>query len=78
MLKKWTQLDQRFWNNWGSGDLRIFLKNGVNYIKKSWRKYIQNALKLSDDRFWPNIRPTLGHIISGTKCDRDKPMLGII
>ncbi len=33
---------------------------------------VQIASKMSNDRFlWKN-RPTLGQIISGTKCDRDK------
>ncbi len=31
---------------------------------------LQNASKLFD-RFWLKIRSTLGHTISGTKCDID-------
>ncbi len=40
--------------------------------RTSMRKVIQIASKVSNNRFlWKN-KPTLGHIISGTKCDRDK------
>ncbi len=28
-----------------------------------------NASKWSDNRFWQKIKPTLGQIIIGTKCD---------
>ncbi len=34
---------------------------------------MQNASNWSNDRLWQNIIPTLGQIISETKCDRDKP-----
>ncbi len=40
--------------------------------QKSRRNMVQIASKVSNDRFlWKN-RPTLGQIICGTKCDRDK------
>ncbi len=40
--------------------------------RKSRRKVVQIASKVSNDRFlWTN-RPNLDQIISWTKCDRDK------
>ncbi len=43
----------------------------------SIRKLIQNALKLLNNTFWWIIRPNLGQRISGTKCDRDTPILSV-
>ncbi len=40
--------------------------------RKSRRKVVQIHSKVSNDRFMWTNRPTLGQIISGTKCDRDK------
>ncbi len=37
-------------------------------------KLMQNALNLLNNTFWRKIRPPLGPNISGTKCDRDKPI----
>ncbi len=41
---------------------------------KSRRKLIQNNQNLLNNTFWWKIRPTLGHSISWTKCDRNKPI----
>ncbi len=38
------------------------------------RNLVQNVSKLSNDRFWWKIRPTLGTIIFQTKWDKDKPI----
>ncbi len=47
-------------------------EKGGQQDRKWRRKVIQIASKESNDRFlWKN-RPTLGQIISGIKCDRDK------
>ncbi len=37
-------------------------------------KLIQNAYNLLNNTFWWKITLTLGPSISGTKCDRDKPI----
>ncbi len=39
------------------------------------RKMVQDASKWLNGRFWQKITSTLGQIISGTKCDRDNPIL---
>ncbi len=57
---------------WGQKDLKS-MKKGVSWIENKG-KLIQNALYLLNNTFWWKIRPTLGHSISGTKCDRDKPI----
>ncbi len=49
-------------------------EEGGQQDRKSRRKLVQIATKVSNDRFlWKN-RPALGQIIFGTKCDRDKPI----
>ncbi len=45
------------------------IHNGINWIEIQG----ENALNLLNDRFWWNVRPDLGPLIYGTKCDRDKP-----
>ncbi len=35
---------------------------------------VQNALKLLINTFWWKSRTTLGPSISGSKCDKDKPI----
>ncbi len=47
------------------------MKRGGQQDRKSRRNLLQNYSKLSNDRLWWNIRPTLGPIIFGTKRDRD-------
>ncbi len=67
--KKWTQWDLRFCKN---DESKISNNNekGGQQDQKSRRKVLQIASKVSNDRFvWKNI-PTLGQIISRTKCDQ--------
>ncbi len=72
-MKKWTQWDLRFCKNEGSKTSNNNEK-GDQQDRKSRRKLVQIASIVSNDRIvWKN-RPTLGHIISGTKCHRDKPI----
>ncbi len=57
----------------GQKDLRI-VKKGANKIEnqgENWYKMFQNG---QITYFCGKMRPTLGQIISGTKCDRDKPI----
>ncbi len=72
------------------GALHQIFGRGVQHARNKWfrkrskkrsqqdrnsrRKLIQNASKWSNDRFLWKIRPTLGQIISGTKCDKGKPI----
>ncbi len=72
-MKKWTQQDLRFCRNEGSKRSKN-CKKGGQQDRKSRRKLTQNASKWSNDRFLLKIRPTLGQIISGNKCDREKPI----
>ncbi len=50
------------------------MKNRVNKIKnqrENWYNFLQNG-KMT--KLWEKSRLTLGQIIAGTKCDRDKPI----
>ncbi len=50
-------------------------KGGGSIGSKIKEKLTRNTLNLlNNNTFWWKIRPTLGPIISGTKCDRDKPI----
>ncbi len=71
MMKNWTQHDLRFWNNNGSKRSKNNEKGGQQH-QKSRIKLVQNAWKLSNDRFCLKIWPTVCTIISRTKCERDK------
>ncbi len=62
-----TQLDLRFCENEGSKRFKINEKKG-----KLDRKFRENLYKMLQIRW--KIRQTLGLSISGTKCDRDKPI----
>ncbi len=55
---------QKILNQWKRGSIGSKIKG----------KFIQNALNLVNNTFWWRIRPNLGPCISGTKCDRDKPI----
>ncbi len=70
----WIQSDLRFCETEGSKRFKINEKGG-QLDKNIKGKLIQNALNLLDNTFWWNIRPTLSPIISGTKYNRDKPIL---
>ncbi len=71
--EKWTQWNLRFCKNEGWKRSNNNEKVGQQ-VRKSRSKLVQIALKVSNDRvLWRN-RPTLGQIISGTKCDKDKPI----
>ncbi len=48
-------------------------EKGGQMDRKSRSELMQNAKNLNNT-FWWKIRPTLGSNISGTKCDRDKPI----
>ncbi len=68
-------------NKFGS---KVLWKWGVKQIENQWKrgsigsqikgKLVQNALNLLHNTFWWNIRPNVGPSISGTKCDRGKPI----
>ncbi len=47
------------------------MKKGGQLEWKSRRKLIQNASKLSNDKFGWNVRLSLGPVISATKYNRD-------
>ncbi len=49
-------------------------EKGGQQDRKFRRKFVQIASRVSNDRLLWKHRPTLGQIISGTKCDRDKPI----
>ncbi len=69
--KKWTQLDLRVFLNEES-NISNNNEKGGQQDQKSKRKVVQIASKVSNDRFlWKN-RSTLGQIISGIKCGRNK------
>ncbi len=70
-MKKLTQWDLRFCQNEESKRSNNNEKEGQQ-DRKSRRKLVQIVSKVSNDRFLCKNRPTLGQIISGTKCDRDK------
>ncbi len=72
--KNCTQSDLRSYENEGSKRSKINEKGG-QLDWKSRRQFIQNALNLLNSTFWWKNRPTLGPSISGTKCDRDNPIL---
>ncbi len=73
MIQKWTQSDLQFSKNEASIRSKINDNRG-QLDQKSRRKFIQNAWRLLNNVFcWKN-RPTLRPSISGTKCDRDKPI----
>ncbi len=69
--EKWTQRDLRFCKNEGSKRSNDNEKGGQQ-DRKSRRKLVQIASKVSNDRFLCKNRPSLGQIIGGTKCDTDK------
>ncbi len=74
VMKNWTQRDLRFCKNKASKRYKN-CKKGGQQDRKSRRKLVQNASKWSNNRFLlKKIRPTLSKFISGTKCDRDKPI----
>ncbi len=60
----------------GQKDLKSMKKGSIGSKVKG--KLIENALNLLNNTFWWKIRPTLGTSISGTKCDRDKPIFSAI
>ncbi len=65
--KKLTQSDLNFWKNKGSNRSQ----NNKNSLSLDWKlrkRLVENASKWSNNRFWGKLY----HIISGTKCDRDK------
>ncbi len=77
-MKKCTQQDPVFFSTMRGKKVLITMIKGVNKIEnqgENWYKMHQKkCIKVSNGRFlWKN-RPTLGQIISGTKCDRDKPI----
>ncbi len=41
------------------------------------KENLYKLLQVSNDIFLSKNRPTLGQIISGTKCDRDKPIFSV-
>ncbi len=53
----------------GQKDLRS-MKKGVSWIENQG----ENWYKMLNNTFWWKIRSTLGPSISGTKCDRNKPI----
>ncbi len=56
----------------GQNDLRWIKKGPIG--SKIKEKIDTKCLKLLNNTFWWQIRPTLGPCISRTKCDRDKPI----
>ncbi len=47
---------------------------GGSTRSKTKEKSGQNASQRSNDRFLWKSKPNVGQIISGTKCDKDKPI----
>ncbi len=73
MMKKWTQLDLNSVKMRGQKDL-MTMKKGVNKIENRGENGYKLLQKCQITDFCKTNRPTLGQIISGTKCDRDKPI----
>ncbi len=50
------------------------MKKGVNKIENQGENWYQLLHQCQMTDFCEKNRPTLGQIISGAKCDRDKPI----
>ncbi len=57
----------------GQKDLKS-MEKGVNWIENHGENLYKIYLNLLNSTSWWKNRPTLGPNISGTKCDRDKPI----
>ncbi len=62
--------------NWIYSFVKIRDQKDLKSIKKgvSWIENLYKMLKILKNTFWWKIEPILGPNISGTKCDRDKPI----
>ncbi len=74
--KKWNQWDLRFCKN---EDSKISNNNekGVHKIENQGEKWYKLLQKCQLTEFGEKNRPTLGKIISGTKCYRDKQIFSV-